>query len=128
MPMRVAAVISNNGGYTGYRFWQEPHFTEVYKFNHSIFGQQLGKTPTETNLMLVRAYEDQALSRKCVFEGFIRFREGRGSVSDKRRNGKPAASVSDENIEKMSKLITKDRRLTVCIITGRLMLQDTLKF
>ncbi|GFW29438.1 transposable element Tcb1 transposase [Trichonephila clavipes] len=34
MPRRVAAVISNNGGYSGYRFWQEPHFTEVYKFNH----------------------------------------------------------------------------------------------
>ncbi|GFT91153.1 transposable element Tcb1 transposase [Trichonephila clavipes] len=33
MPRRVAAVISNNSGYSGY-CWQEPHFTEVYKFNH----------------------------------------------------------------------------------------------
>ncbi|GFW98936.1 transposable element Tcb1 transposase [Trichonephila clavipes] len=39
MPRRVAAVISNNGGYSGYRIWQEPHFTEVYKFNHYILGQ-----------------------------------------------------------------------------------------
>ncbi|UYV76612.1 hypothetical protein LAZ67_14001462 [Cordylochernes scorpioides] len=38
MPRRVAAVISNNGGYSGYRFWQVPHFTEVYKFNHLILG------------------------------------------------------------------------------------------
>ncbi|GFU33906.1 transposable element Tcb1 transposase [Trichonephila clavipes] len=29
MPRRVAVVISNNGGYSGYSFWQEPHFTEV---------------------------------------------------------------------------------------------------
>ncbi|GFS51288.1 uncharacterized protein TNCV_3533461 [Trichonephila clavipes] len=36
MPRRVAAGISNNGGYSGYCFWQEPHFTEVYKFNHLI--------------------------------------------------------------------------------------------
>ncbi|GFX53200.1 hypothetical protein TNCV_361951 [Trichonephila clavipes] len=36
MPRRVAAMISNNGGYSSYRFWQEPHFTEVYKFNHLI--------------------------------------------------------------------------------------------
>ncbi|GFV34544.1 transposable element Tcb1 transposase [Trichonephila clavipes] len=38
MPRRVAAVISNNGGY---RFWQESHFTEVYKFNHLILGQHV---------------------------------------------------------------------------------------
>ncbi|GFT05619.1 uncharacterized protein TNCV_1044831 [Trichonephila clavipes] len=41
MPRRVATVISNNGGYSGYRFWQEPHFTEVYKFNHLILGQHV---------------------------------------------------------------------------------------
>ncbi|GFT22518.1 uncharacterized protein TNCV_3274731 [Trichonephila clavipes] len=41
MPRRVAVVISNNGGYSGYRFWQEPHFTEVYKFNHLILGQHV---------------------------------------------------------------------------------------
>ncbi|GFX31096.1 uncharacterized protein TNCV_2025991 [Trichonephila clavipes] len=41
MPRRVAVVISNNGGYSGNRFWQEPHFTEVYKFNHLILGQHV---------------------------------------------------------------------------------------
>ncbi|GFW96744.1 hypothetical protein TNCV_2848001 [Trichonephila clavipes] len=41
MPKRVAAVISNNGGYSGYGFWQEPHFTEVYKFNHLMLGQHV---------------------------------------------------------------------------------------
>ncbi|GFX07591.1 transposable element Tc1 transposase [Trichonephila clavipes] len=35
MPRRVAAVISNNGGYS------TPHFTEVYKFNHLILGQHV---------------------------------------------------------------------------------------
>ncbi|GFU27495.1 transposable element Tcb1 transposase [Trichonephila clavipes] len=41
MPRRVAAVISNNGGYSGYLFWQEAHFTEFYKFNHLILGQHV---------------------------------------------------------------------------------------
>ncbi|GFY20302.1 uncharacterized protein TNCV_209341 [Trichonephila clavipes] len=41
MPRRVATVISPNGGYSFYRFWQEPHFTEIYKFNHLIFGQHV---------------------------------------------------------------------------------------
>ncbi|GFX63567.1 uncharacterized protein TNCV_2004961 [Trichonephila clavipes] len=41
MPRRVAAVLSNNGGYSGYLFWQESHFTEVYKFNPLILGQHV---------------------------------------------------------------------------------------
>ena len=41
VPMRVAVVISNNGGYSGYWFWQQPHFTEVNKFNHLILGQHV---------------------------------------------------------------------------------------
>ncbi|GFV64528.1 transposable element Tcb1 transposase [Trichonephila clavipes] len=41
MPRRMAAVISNNGGYSGYIFWQEPHFMEVYKFNNLILGQHV---------------------------------------------------------------------------------------
>ncbi|GFW69476.1 uncharacterized protein TNCV_488241 [Trichonephila clavipes] len=41
MPRCLEVVISNNGSYSGYRFWQEPHFTEVYKFNHLILGQHV---------------------------------------------------------------------------------------
>ncbi|GFV71259.1 transposable element Tcb1 transposase [Trichonephila clavipes] len=41
MPRRVASVISHNDGYYGYGFWQEPHFTEVYKFNHLILDQHV---------------------------------------------------------------------------------------
>ncbi|GFT39262.1 uncharacterized protein TNCV_2421921 [Trichonephila clavipes] len=76
-------------------------------------------TPPETYSMLVRVYEDQALSTKCVYESFTRFREGRESVSDNPRRERPVTFLSDENIEKVSKLIMKDRRLTVRIIAGR---------
>ncbi|GFW09923.1 HTH_48 domain-containing protein [Trichonephila clavipes] len=64
---------------------------------------KLGKTPTETYSMLVRVYENQALSMKCVYEWLTRFREGWKSVSFKTRSGRPATSVSDENIEKVRK-------------------------
>ncbi|GFV23280.1 hypothetical protein TNCV_4779941 [Trichonephila clavipes] len=40
MSRRVVVVVSNNSGYSGYCFWQKPHFREVYKFNHLILGQQ----------------------------------------------------------------------------------------
>ncbi|GFV20007.1 uncharacterized protein TNCV_1154081 [Trichonephila clavipes] len=41
MPMRVAAVISNNGGYSSTTHLEETHFTEVYKFNYLILGQHV---------------------------------------------------------------------------------------
>ncbi|GFX62706.1 uncharacterized protein TNCV_4868661 [Trichonephila clavipes] len=41
MPRRVAALISNSCGYSGYIFWQKPHFTEVYRFSHFIVGQHV---------------------------------------------------------------------------------------
>ncbi|GFT52946.1 uncharacterized protein TNCV_1460461 [Trichonephila clavipes] len=67
---------------------------------HLKFCFKFGKTPTETYSMLIRVYEDQALSMKFVFEWFSRFRGGRESVSDKPRSERPATSVSDENVEK----------------------------
>ncbi|GFW03746.1 uncharacterized protein TNCV_2538571 [Trichonephila clavipes] len=78
----------------------------------------LGKTPKETYSMLVCVYEDQALSMKCVYEWFARFREDRVNASDNPRGERLLTSVNDESIEKMNKLITKYRRLTVRMITG----------
>ncbi|GFV08162.1 protein GVQW3 [Trichonephila clavipes] len=79
---------------------------------------KLGKRLTEIYLMLVRAYGDQALSTKCVYERFARYREGRESVSDNPRSKRPVAPVIAENIEKLSKLISKDRSIIVRMITG----------
>ena len=81
---------------------------------------KLGKTPKETHAMLVRVYGDRALSMKCVYEWFARFRGGRESVSDNPRSGRPATAVSDENIEKVRTSITNDRRLTVHMIADEL--------
>ncbi|GFY12446.1 protein GVQW3 [Trichonephila clavipes] len=89
---------------------------------------KIGKALTETYSMLACVYEDQALSMKSVYEWFARFREGRESVSDNPHSKRPATSIRDENIYKVSKLITKDRRLTVRMIGVRGMLQGTLKF
>ncbi|GFT39352.1 hypothetical protein TNCV_2422601 [Trichonephila clavipes] len=69
--------------------------------------------------MLVRVHENQVLSMKCVNEWFARFREGRESASDKTRSGRQV-TVCGENIEKVWKLIMKDRRLTVRMIADEL--------
>ncbi|GFY15661.1 hypothetical protein TNCV_1283091 [Trichonephila clavipes] len=73
--------------------------------------------------MLVRVYEDQELSMKSVYEWFTRFRNAR-KKSDNPRGGRLATSVSDENIEKIRQLITKDRQLTVRMIVGELQIDS----
>ncbi|GFV09777.1 uncharacterized protein TNCV_2598321 [Trichonephila clavipes] len=45
--------------------------------------------------MMVRVYEDQVLSMKCVYEW-----KSREIISDSPRSGRLATSVSDENFEK----------------------------
>ncbi|GFY17602.1 hypothetical protein TNCV_3519571 [Trichonephila clavipes] len=47
-------------------------------------------------------------------------RKGRERVFDNPRSGRSVTSVSDENIIKLRKLITKDRPITVRIIADKL--------
>jgi len=42
-----------------------------------------------------------------------RFSEGRGSVSDEERSGRPAISRTEENITKVRQIVSENRRLTV---------------
>ena len=56
------------------------------------FCVKLGKTPTETVLMLEQAFESDALSRGRVFEWHRRFREGQTSAEDNERSGRPSSS------------------------------------
>ncbi|GFT42456.1 uncharacterized protein TNCV_1787311 [Trichonephila clavipes] len=86
------------------------------------FSLKLGKKPTVTYSMLLHVYEDQELSMKCVYVWFARFREGRESVSGNPRSERRVISISDKNIEKVSKLIPKDSRLSVSKIAVRGML------
>ena len=44
---------------------------------------KLGKTLKETHVMMVRVYEDQALSMKYKYEWFTHYLENQKSVSEK---------------------------------------------
>ncbi|KAJ8959242.1 hypothetical protein NQ318_022505 [Aromia moschata] len=65
--------------------------------------------------MLKEVYGNECLarSRTQVFECFKRFKEGRETTEDDPRPGRPSTSVTDENIEKIGKLIRNDRRLSI---------------
>lgn len=74
---------------------------------------KLKKTPTECLQLLKEVYEDTCMSRAMVFMWHKRFSGGREAVEDDEREGRPSTSKTDENVEKITEIIRKDRRLSV---------------
>jgi len=46
------------------------------------FSYNLKKTAAETHEMLLQAYGEEAVSKKCAYEWFKRFRDGKKAVED----------------------------------------------
>ncbi|XP_011859284.1 PREDICTED: putative uncharacterized protein FLJ37770 [Vollenhovia emeryi] len=59
----------------------------------------LGKTASETLALVKEAYKDDALSRAHVFRWFSEFKNGRETVEDMERSGRP--STSGFNLERL---------------------------
>jgi hypothetical protein len=51
--------------------------------------------------MLGEAFEEHSLSRTAIFEWHLRFKAGRVSFEDDKRSGRPSASITTENVEKI---------------------------
>jgi len=64
-------------------------------------------------LMLVQVYGDEAMKKTAVYKWVKRFSEGRESVTDEERSGRPATSRTEENIAKVRQIVRENRRLTV---------------
>ncbi|KAJ4447653.1 hypothetical protein ANN_09660 [Periplaneta americana] len=84
------------------------------------FCYKLGKTATETHGMLVQVYGREAVSRKCVYEWFKRFREGKETIENEPRSGRPLTSRTPEMIEKLRQMLAQVRRLTLRLIAEEL--------
>jgi len=67
--------------------------------------------------MLVQVYGDNAMKKTAVYKWVKRFSEGRESVTDEERSGRPATSRTEENIAKFRQILRENRRLTVRSIT-----------
>ncbi|GBM27494.1 Putative uncharacterized protein FLJ37770 [Araneus ventricosus] len=81
---------------------------------------KLGKTVTETHEMLLKVYGVDAGSKKCVFEWFKCFRDGKEDVKDEPRSGRPPTSTTPDNIERVRRMLADDRRLSLRMITEEL--------
>jgi len=64
-------------------------------------------------LILVQVYGDNAMKKTAVYKWVKRFSEGRESVTDEERSGRPATSRTEENIAKVRQIVRENLRLTV---------------
>ena len=76
------------------------------------FCVKIGKSVTETFEMLKIAFGEESMCRTQTYEWWKRFKEGRTSVDDDPRSGRPSTSKTDDNVAKVREVI-RSNRLTV---------------
>jgi ribosomal protein L31 len=74
---------------------------------------KLGKNFTETFQLLNQAYGEDCMSRTQCYVRFKRFKEGRMSVGDNPRPGRPTKSTNDDHVARVRAVIRGNCRLTV---------------
>ncbi|UYV63951.1 hypothetical protein LAZ67_2006116 [Cordylochernes scorpioides] len=77
------------------------------------FCVKLKKSFTETLVLMNEAYEDEILSRTQVYFWYKRYKNGRKSIGDDSRSGRPLTSTTDRNIGQVHDLIVADRKITI---------------
>lgn len=87
------------------------------------FCVKLGDSVMETYDKLVKVFGDEALSRAQVFRWHKNFKNGRESVGDEPRSGRPVEARTDNNVQRVRTLVHQDRRLTVRILADELNLK-----
>lgn len=84
------------------------------------FCAKLGKSASETLQLLKEAYGAAAMKKTSVFEWHKRFKEGRDDVKDDERSGRPRTRRTDENVEKVRKLVCTDGPLSLRMMARKL--------
>jgi transposase len=81
---------------------------------------RLGKSASETLQLLKEAYGADAMKKTSVFVWHKRFKKGRVDVKDDERSGRPRTRRTDENVEKVRKLVCTDRSLSLRMMARKL--------
>jgi len=63
--------------------------------------------------MLLQVYKDNALKKTAVYQWVKCFSEGRESVTDEERSGRPETSRTEANNAKIREIVRENRWLTV---------------
>lgn len=84
------------------------------------FCAKVGDSAKETHDKLVKVFGDEALSRAQVFRWHKDFKNGRESVKDELRSGRPVEIRTDNNVQRVCARVHQDRRLTVRMLAEEL--------
>lgn len=84
------------------------------------FCVKLRKNATETFQMLQEAFKDDCISRSQSGRWHKAFKEGREEVADEPCSGRPKTARTDENVDRVRKVLRSDRRLSIQQIAGTL--------
>ncbi|PNF25138.1 hypothetical protein B7P43_G01979 [Cryptotermes secundus] len=88
--------------------------TEQHDQRYCIkFSHKLGDTQVETIRKIQQAFGDDAMSNSRIKEWYNRFKDGRTSVDNEPRSGRPSTSRNENVIEQVRTLVMEDSRITV---------------
>jgi histone-lysine N-methyltransferase SETMAR len=71
-----------------------------------------GKTPTEIHSLLMEVCGVETVDQSTISCCAQRFREGRLSVENDPKSGRPRTSTDDQSVERVLQILEKDRRMT----------------
>jgi hypothetical protein len=71
---------------------------------------QIGNSAAITHQILKQAFGDDALGQTKTYDWFNRFKNGRTSVDNDERSGRPSTGTTPENAAKLLTVIREDRR------------------
>jgi hypothetical protein len=72
----------------------------MLKLEFNLF-VELGKSRSEVKEISVQVYEDNAMKKTAVYKWVTRISEGRESVTDEERSGRPATRRTEDNTAKI---------------------------
>ena len=79
-----------------------------------------GVPGAQIHLRMYAQYGDKVLPRRIVYEWIEMFENGRTSVTDAERSGRPATATTTRNEERTLELIRENRSITAEEVAGRL--------
>lgn len=82
------------------------------------FCVKLKKTAVETFSLLRQAYGNDAICKATCYEWYTRFKNGRTSLDDDARSGRPSAAVTPENVTEIEQIVRQDRRITIAEVAS----------
>ena len=71
-----------------------------------------GKTPTEIHSSQMEVCGVETVGRSTISRWDQRFREGRLSIENDLKSGRPRTSTDDQSVERVLQILEEDRRMT----------------